>query len=207
MQSSHASSLAHELFVPEVFAQDNLPEHLTRSELHRSISHLGDLERLQCFLDKVCAWLGLGLGFASSTRCAWLGLGLASWTRCVPGAGLGLGFASSTRRLPVWARGAITTECRSRAVHAYLRCRAAVRRSTTVRAPYRVRTGAPPPRTHRGTTTVACGRQRLHRRRGGIRECGQLLQCARGPRGSRVRVRVRLGVGATLTLTLIRTLI
>ena len=189
MQSSHASSLAHELFVPEVFAQDNLPEHLTRSELHRSISHLGDLERLQCFLDKVCAWLGLGLGFASSTRCAWLGLGLASWTRCVP----------------VWTWEAITIECRSRAVHAYLRCRAAVRRSTTVRAPYRVRTGAPPPRTHRGTTTVACGRQRLHRRRGGIRECGQLLQCARGPRGSRVRVRVRLGVGATLTLTLTRT--
>jgi len=53
---SDAASLAHELFVPEVFAQDNLPEHLTRSELHRSISHLGDLERLQCFLDKVCAW-------------------------------------------------------------------------------------------------------------------------------------------------------
>jgi hypothetical protein len=48
-----ASSLAHELFVPEFFAQDNLAEHLTRSELHRSISHLGDLERLHCFLDKV----------------------------------------------------------------------------------------------------------------------------------------------------------
>ena len=52
--ASDASSLAHELFVPEVFAQDNLPEHLTRSELQRSISHLGDLERLHCFLDKVC---------------------------------------------------------------------------------------------------------------------------------------------------------
>jgi hypothetical protein len=50
---SEAASLGGELLVPEVFAQDNLPENLTRAELHRSISHMGDLERLQCFLRKV----------------------------------------------------------------------------------------------------------------------------------------------------------
>lgn len=55
---SEAASLDGELLVPEVFAQDNLPENLTRAELHRSISHMGDLERLQCFLRKVRAALG-----------------------------------------------------------------------------------------------------------------------------------------------------
>ena len=49
---AEATSLG-DLLVPEVFAQDNLPENLTRAELHRSISHMGDLERLQCFLRKV----------------------------------------------------------------------------------------------------------------------------------------------------------
>ena len=60
--SSDASSLAHELFVPEVFAQDNLPEHLTTSELHRSISHMGDLERLHCFLEKLRAGNNVSIG-------------------------------------------------------------------------------------------------------------------------------------------------
>jgi hypothetical protein len=54
--------------------------------------------------------------------------------------------------------------------------------------------------------TVASGRQRLYWRGGGLRERGQLLQCARGQRGNRVRVRTEVGVGATLTPPLILTL-
>ena len=60
--ASDAPSLAHELFVPEVFTRDNLPEHLTNSELQRSISHLGDLERLHCFLEKVRAGRNVSVG-------------------------------------------------------------------------------------------------------------------------------------------------
>ena len=61
-RASDAPSLAHELFVPEVFTRDNLPEHLTNSELQRSISHLGDLERLHCFLEKVRAGRNVSVG-------------------------------------------------------------------------------------------------------------------------------------------------
>ena len=53
---------ARELFVPEVFTRDNLPEHLTNSELQRSISHLGDLERLHCFLEKIRAGRNVSVG-------------------------------------------------------------------------------------------------------------------------------------------------
>ena len=60
--ASDTPSLAHELFVPEVFARDNLPEHLTNSELQRSISHLGDLERLHCFLEKLRAGNNVSIG-------------------------------------------------------------------------------------------------------------------------------------------------
>ena len=60
--ASDAPSLARELFVPEVFTRDNLPEHLTNSELQRSISHLGDLERLHCFLEKIRAGRNVSVG-------------------------------------------------------------------------------------------------------------------------------------------------
>ena len=60
--ASDAPSLAQELFVPEFFARDNLPEQLTNSELQRSISHLGDLERLHCFLEKVRAGGNVSIG-------------------------------------------------------------------------------------------------------------------------------------------------
>ena len=60
--ASDAASLARELFAPEVFARDNLPEQPTSSELQRSISHLGDLERLQCFLDKLRAGGNVSIG-------------------------------------------------------------------------------------------------------------------------------------------------
>ena len=59
---SDAAALARELFAPEAFARDNLPEQLTTSELQRSISHLGDLERLHCFLEKARAGGNLSIG-------------------------------------------------------------------------------------------------------------------------------------------------
>lgn len=43
--ASDAASLARELFAPEVFARDNLPEQPTSSELQRSISHFGECTR------------------------------------------------------------------------------------------------------------------------------------------------------------------
>ena len=47
------ASLSRELFAPEHFVRDNVPEPLTVADLQRSQSHDGDFERLRCFLAKL----------------------------------------------------------------------------------------------------------------------------------------------------------
>ena len=50
---SDVASLSRELFAPERFVRDNVPEPLTVAEVQRSQSHDGDFERLSCFLAKL----------------------------------------------------------------------------------------------------------------------------------------------------------